>query len=543
MIMHHFFIALVSFVLTTHGRHVQSSAEPSILGQDASRAIATLLAAFNPSTPGGHRRKHTGVNSVGVPHLPVLSARTQDMHYRSRHRVTASSKEEALAQATYTDEELEHAYNVAGESIKLAEEYRETWQLKKAAEECGKAIEAIPIDMMSTQHEIAQYLGNALRIAKIMRAEYNLDMGYPDKTICELREIMELFPESDADAKIQLARAFHDSKGKSEQALQLVDSVFQAGLKGRFAKIGRKATRPEGGPIGLGEFLWAAQDAGTYAASLGKHKKAKEYSGTFGRVLKDFTAEIDPSKKMALSQRLVFFELLNAKCAGDEKSAARATKEQQKMMGTALRQKQELLTSSWDYIATTPLGSSPQPSLFYGPYGLLNLAIDASSVDTGLVLEFGVWHGSSLRMIATRFPDQQVHGFDTFEGLPEKWSEENPVGAYSSQGLPEDMPDNVQFHKGIFSDTLPGFLDTHPGPIRLMNIDCDLYSSTKDIFEKVFDRVVPGTVIVFDEYLFTGSWKNDEYKAFQEAVEQHGWKYEYLAFNTGGQAVIRIVDS
>ena len=39
----------------------------------------------------------------------------------------------------------------------------------------------------------------------------------------------------------------------------------------------------------------------------------------------------------------------------------------------------------------------------------------------------------------------------------------------------------------------------HDGAIKLMNVDCDLYSSTKDIFERVHGRVVPGTVIVFDE--------------------------------------------
>ena len=35
--------------------------------------------------------------------------------------------------------------------------------------------------------------------------------------------------------------------------------------------------------------------------------------------------------------------------------------------------------------------------------------------------------------------------------------------------------------------------------VRFMNIDCDLYSSTKDILDVLHARVVVGTVIVFDE--------------------------------------------
>jgi hypothetical protein len=55
------------------------------------------------------------------------------------------------------------------------------------------------------------------------------------------------------------------------------------------------------------------------------------------------------------------------------------------------------------------------------------------------------------------------------------------------------------------------------------------------------DRVGPGTVIVFDEYIVNDRWAEDEFKAFQEAVAARGWSYEYLAFSVQtGQGSVRI---
>jgi len=77
--------------------------------------------------------------------------------------------------------------------------------------------------------------------------------------------------------------------------------------------------------------------------------------------------------------------------------------------------------------------------------------------------------------------------------------------------------------------------------VRFINVDCDIYSSTKTVLEQLAPRIVPGSVIVFDEYVGNEYWRDDEYKAFQEAVAQHGWGYEYLCFSIfTKQAVVRI---
>jgi hypothetical protein len=201
----------------------------------------------------------------------------------------------------------------------------------------------------------------------------------------------------------------------------------------------------------------------------------------------------------------------------------------------------EHIASSADYVLSTPVGLNPSTHFF--TYDMLQLALDNSFVQGGLILEFGVYHGKTIRMMASYFPNEKVHGFDTFSGIPEDWHY-TPSGSYSTHGsLPVAVPDNVQYHVGLFSETLPGFLDSHPAavPIRFMNIDCDLYSSTKDVLDSVFDRVVPGTVIIFDEYVINPHWKEDEYRAFQEAVEKYGWKYEYIGISlVSQQAVVRI---
>ena len=106
------------------------------------------------------------------------------------------------------------------------------------------------------------------------------------------------------------------------------------------------------------------------------------------------------------------------------------------------------------------------------------------------------------------------------------------------------MPENVRLHVGLFEDTLPPFAAAHDGPIRFMNVDCDIHSATKTVLDRLHDRIVPGTVIAFDEYICNPYWREDEYKAFQEAVADHGWRYEYLAFCPfTRQTTVRIMET
>ncbi|MBL8792725.1 MAG: class I SAM-dependent methyltransferase [Planctomycetia bacterium] len=161
----------------------------------------------------------------------------------------------------------------------------------------------------------------------------------------------------------------------------------------------------------------------------------------------------------------------------------------------------------------------------------------------GLYCEFGVATGGTINFIAEQTP-HEVHGFDSFEGLPDDWVTGRAKGSFAQLGLPK-VRDNVRLHKGWFNESLPGWKQKHAGPIAFMHLDADLYSSTKTVLDLLGDQLVPGTIIQFDEYFNYPGWKEHEYKAFQEFVEARQVKFEYIGYTTGGidpcQVAVRIL--
>jgi hypothetical protein len=170
---------------------------------------------------------------------------------------------------------------------------------------------------------------------------------------------------------------------------------------------------------------------------------------------------------------------------------------------------------------------------------LLRAALGLRSVP-GLVLEFGVASARTTNFIADQV-DGPVHGFDGFAGLPEDWRPGFGRGAFARQALPE-VRANVELVVGWFDRTLPGFLDAHPGPASFIHVDCDLYTSTQTILTQLRERIVPGTILVFDEYFNYPGWEMHEHRAFAEFVQATGRAYEYVGLVPSHQQVaVRIV--
>lgn len=162
-------------------------------------------------------------------------------------------------------------------------------------------------------------------------------------------------------------------------------------------------------------------------------------------------------------------------------------------------------------------------------FDLLRFALSRAP-EQGLVLEFGVEKGLSLNCLA-RATARTVHGFDSFQGLPEDWSgTASARGAFDRHGALPKVPGNVRLHVGWFDATLPAFLAETAESVALLHIDCDIYSSTRTVFDMLGDRIRPGTVIVFDEYFNYPGWRQHEYKAFQEFCAERGRRYRYLGY-------------
>lgn len=163
-----------------------------------------------------------------------------------------------------------------------------------------------------------------------------------------------------------------------------------------------------------------------------------------------------------------------------------------------------------------------------------------------LVLDLGVWLGWSTRLISDAC-DRKVYGFDTFSGLVEDWQVEDQVvrrgtfavseplgqrfmrdtGVSFHDGVPDALGRKVEFIKGSTYDTLTPFLADRPGtPIRLFHMDLDTYESCLHALETCKDRFVPGSILVFDEYLIT----NGEMRAFYEFQSRYQLEWQYRAW-------------
>jgi hypothetical protein len=159
----------------------------------------------------------------------------------------------------------------------------------------------------------------------------------------------------------------------------------------------------------------------------------------------------------------------------------------------------------------------------------------------GLALEFGVFEGRSLEVIARERGRRDVFGFDSFKGLPEDYRPHVRAGAFAVGGLPDVA--GAELVVGWFDDTLPGFLDEHPGTVDFVHVDGDLYSSAVTVLELVGPRLAAGSVLVFDEFFNFPGWEQHEFRAWEEWLDRTGAQVAYEAYTSNNeQVVVRVVD-
>ena len=155
----------------------------------------------------------------------------------------------------------------------------------------------------------------------------------------------------------------------------------------------------------------------------------------------------------------------------------------------------------------------------------------------GLVLEFGVHVGGTIRYIAG-LTERPVIGFDSFEGLPEDWQGAGGVkkGHFACEPPIAYVQENVLLVKGWFEDTLPAFAQLFSlHKIALVHIDCDVGSGAVTIFKHCRDMFQDGTIVVFDELMGYPGWEDQEFKAFNDFLDETDWGWECIGLHAGSR--------
>ncbi|WP_430512795.1 TylF/MycF/NovP-related O-methyltransferase [Pannonibacter phragmitetus] len=141
----------------------------------------------------------------------------------------------------------------------------------------------------------------------------------------------------------------------------------------------------------------------------------------------------------------------------------------------------------------------------------------------GDVLEFGVFKGLSLirfaqfRALLEAEASRRIIGFDAFGDFPaeglsdpsdhkfiEKFETEAGKGLAKAELaaiLEAKRIGNVDLVEGNVFQTLPDYLARHPHlRISLLHLDMDVGEPTRFALEQLFERVVPGGLVLVDDY-------------------------------------------
>lgn len=122
----------------------------------------------------------------------------------------------------------------------------------------------------------------------------------------------------------------------------------------------------------------------------------------------------------------------------------------------------------------------------------------------GDLAEIGVYQGGSAIIICKAKGDKTLHLFDTFEGLPAPDSKidtllEGDMNNTSLDFVKKRLINyrNVNFYPGVFPET--------SDPVKnnafcFVNLDTDIYESTKKCLEFFYPRCVKGGVILTHDY-------------------------------------------
>lgn len=170
----------------------------------------------------------------------------------------------------------------------------------------------------------------------------------------------------------------------------------------------------------------------------------------------------------------------------------------------------------------------------------------------GDIVECGSARGGSAALMALTLKRlgarRKVWLFDTFEGLPAPTANDPDfeiadlftgtcIGTLEEvRGLFQRLhvSEEVEFVKGLFQDTL---CSAPISQISVLHIDGDWYESVKVCLDQLYDKVVPGGVIQFDDY---GYWMGAR-RAVDEFLERRDIKTDLQRLDYSGRSLTKPV--
>ncbi|MCQ8279486.1 TylF/MycF family methyltransferase [Acetobacteraceae bacterium KSS8] len=134
----------------------------------------------------------------------------------------------------------------------------------------------------------------------------------------------------------------------------------------------------------------------------------------------------------------------------------------------------------------------------------------------GIMAEVGVFQGCSAKLISLGGRPDELHLFDTFEGLPDPDRSERTSmrrGHYAAsleavKAYLSDQP-NLHFHKGLFTGENVACADRK---FSLVHLDVDLKEGTRACLEFFYPRMLPGGVIISHDFSYLAGVR----EAFEE---------------------------
>lgn len=180
----------------------------------------------------------------------------------------------------------------------------------------------------------------------------------------------------------------------------------------------------------------------------------------------------------------------------------------------------------------------------YRCYELWTLVEQTAKCASGALLEVGVWRGGTGALIAKRaqlcgIPDP-VYLCDTFAGMikssdSDSWYEGGEYADCSAEQVEALLrkvgAENARLVEGVFPDETAGQVDAES--LRFCHVDVDVYESARDVTSWVWQRLVPGGIVVYDDYGFASC---DGIRKLVE--EERGREDRVVVHNLNGHAVV-----